>query len=41
MKGRDKFASTAVINDFQFRGVKATDLTTSICHLDFHGSEDF
>jgi len=32
-KGPDKIARTAVINDFEFGGLKVTDLTTSIMSL--------
>ena len=32
-KGPDKIARTAVINDFEFGGLKVTDLTTSIVSL--------
>ena len=32
-KGPDKIARTAVINDFEYGGLKVTDLTTSIMSL--------
>ena len=32
-KGPDKIARTAIINDFEFGGLKLTDLTTSIMSL--------
>ena len=32
-KGPDKIARTAVINDFEFGGLKVTDLTTSVMSL--------